>query len=369
MRGRLKWWVTWFGALAGLTVILLALRDRLQVVHVALPFLLIVLGGSASGGRILGFALSAAAYVDLHYFFVPYRNSLAMADPLDGIVLAAFLITSVVAAQLTARAERRAMEARQRTAEAEIYRQADALKASLIATLSHDLRTPLTTIKALASKLSQRGEVEGRVIEEEADRLNRLVTDLLDLSRLNARSMPLKIELNMAADLVGATIQRVTGDGGDGRVTICTPQADVLDRAGKFDLVQSVRALGNLVENALKYSPPGIPVEVSFERNGAFLSFHVADRGPGIPAREQERVFEPFYRAPGVAPDVGGAGLGLAIASRLALEQGGTVFYQDRPGGGSVFTLQLPAAELPDEQTAPAAEPATGAVRPLSALR
>ena len=368
MRARLRWWVTWFGLLALLTVVLLAVRDRLQTVHVALPFLLIVLAGSSTGGRTLGFALSAAAYVDLHYFFVPYQNSLIMADPLDGIVLAAFLITSVVAAQLTARADRRAIEARERTAEAEIYRQADALKASLIATLSHDLRTPLTTIKALGSKLGQRGEVEGRVIEEEADRLNRLVTDLLDLSRLNARSMPLKIELNMAADLVGATIQRVAGASGDARVRIADQEAEAPDLAGNFDLVQSVRALGNLVENAMKYSPRGVPVEVRFERRGPHLLVHVADRGPGVPAREQSRVFEPFYRAPGVAPEVAGAGLGLAIASRLATEQGGAVFYNDRSGGGSVFTLQLPAADLPDEHTEVVAAP-TDAVKPLSALR
>jgi two-component system sensor histidine kinase KdpD len=344
----MRWWVAWFVALAVLTVGLLSIRDRLQSVHAVLPFLLVVLGGSASGGRSLGLALSAVAFIDLHYFFLPYQDSLVMADPLDWIVLVTFLVTSIVAAHLTTQADRRAREARARGAEAEIYRRADALKESLIATLSHDLRTPLTTIKALGSKLAGRGESEGRVIEEEADRLNRLVTDLLDLSRLNARSMPLRLELNMAADLVGAAMQRVSGHADDGRVRIVNGNG-ASDLAGTFDLVQSVRALANLVENAVKYSPPGMPVEVSFGRQGGHLWFQVTDRGPGVPPSEQEKVFAPFYRAPGVAPDVGGAGLGLAIASRLAAEQGGAIRYRDRPGGGSIFTLLLPAAVVPEQ--------------------
>lgn len=344
-RSRARWWAAWFLILALLTAGLLSIRDRLQTVHVVLPFLLVVLGGSASGGRALGLALSAVAFVDLHFFFLPYQNSLVMADPLDWIVLATFLITSTVAAHLTTQAQQRAGEARARMAEANIYRQADALKASLIATLSHDLRTPLTAIKVLGSKLAGRGELEGRVIEEEADRLNRLVTDLLDLSRLNARSMPLRLELNMAADLVGAAIQRLAGDAAAAKIRIVNG-SETPDLAGTFDLVQSVRALGNLVENALKYSPPGELIDVRFGRKGAQLWFTVADRGPGVPLSEQDKIFAPFYRAPGVPPDVGGAGLGLAIASRLAAEQGGAVRYSDRPGGGSVFTLLLPAADV-----------------------
>lgn len=303
-RTRAARWIAWFCVLALLTAALLSIRDRLQSVHAVLPFLLVVLGGSASGGRSLGLALSAVAFIDLHYFFLPYQNSLVMADPLDWIVLVTFLVTSIVSAHLTTQAQQRASEARVRGAEAEIYRAADALKASLIATLSHDLRTPLTTIKALGSKLAQRGESEGRVIEEEADRLNRLVTDLLDLSRLNAGSMPLRLELNMAADLVGAALQRVSGQTADAKVRIVNEDGDS-DLAGTFDLAQSVRALGNLVENAVKYSPSEAPVDVSFGRQGGHLWFQVADRGPGVPPTEREKVFEPFYRAPRVAPDVG----------------------------------------------------------------
>jgi two-component system sensor histidine kinase KdpD len=116
---------------------------------------------------------------------------------------------------------------------------------------------------------------------------------------------------------------------------------------GRFDFVQSLRIVSNLLGNALRYTPPSSPIELSVHRDGAALVFAVADRGPGIPAAERERIFEPFYRAPGAPADVGGAGLGLAIARRLAELQGGTLEYAARPDGGSVFALRLPADGAP----------------------
>ncbi|HXO20827.1 MAG TPA: ATP-binding protein, partial [Thermoanaerobaculia bacterium] len=123
---------------------------------------------------------------------------------------------------------------------------------------------------------------------------------------------------------------------------------------GRFDFVHSLRILVNLIENAVKYSPAETPIDIEVGRApGAegMLAIAVADRGPGIAPAERERVFEPFYRPAGVTPDAAGSGLGLAIARRLAEAQGGTLRYADRPGGGSAFTLRLPAApeDLPQE--------------------
>jgi len=453
-------WLFWLGALAVLTAAFLPFRGHIDKLNIAFTFLLIVLGGSAGGGRALGLSLAGIAYLDFHYFFVERYDSLVMAKPLDWLVLVAFLVTSIVAEQLLTNLLDRADVARRRAEEverlaalgsetlsvgraedalsrildvirtelqvercdiiergvaarrsepwpdertlvialvvrgrpigllrlthsapivlgaaqrrfldvlsyyaalglervhlvaeaerADAFRQADALKAALIASLSHDLRTPLTTIKALASKLRAHALPEATSIEEEADRLNRLVTDLLDLSRLNAKAMPIRLEINTAEDLIGAAVQRVAGTAGSQRLVILHPtediEADTL--AGEFDFVQSLRALVNLVENALKYSPPDAPVELSAVRIGARLEFRVADRGPGVAASERERVFEPFYRAPGVTADVSGAGLGLAIASRLATEQGGVVRHEPRDGGGSIFTLALQATDI-----------------------
>ena len=108
--------------------------------------------------------------------------------------------------------------------------------------------------------------------------------------------------------------------------------------------MHTLRVLSNLIENALRYSPAHTDVELHATRRGESLAFTVADRGSGVPAGEVERIFEPFYRSPNAAND-GGVGLGLSIAQRLALAQGGSVEYAPRSGGGSVFTLTLPACD------------------------
>lgn len=454
-------WLLWLAILATLTASFLPFRGQVDKLNVALAFLLVVLGGSAVGGRALGLTLAGLAYLDFHYFFVERFDSLVMVKPIDWLVLVTFLATSLVAEHLLTRANERTVVARLRAEEverlaaigseslhagraedalsrildviraelqvthceiigqsdvtrradvwpdarslviplvvrgrpigllrlthttpivlvpaqrrfldvlsyyaalglervhlvaeaerADAFRQADALKAALIAALSHDLRTPLTTIKALASNLRSRALPEARSIEEEADRLNRLVTDLLDLSRLNAGAMPIRLDLNTAEDLIGAAMQRIGGTAGSARIALVHGRSDagLEPLTGEFDFVQSLRVLVNLLENALKYSPGDAPVELSAVRAGSRLEFRVTDRGPGVAKAERQHVFEPFYRAPGAAADVGGAGLGLAIASRLAAEQGGEVRYEDREGGGSIFTLSLRAADAP----------------------
>jgi two-component system sensor histidine kinase KdpD len=102
----------------------------------------------------------------------------------------------------------------------------------------------------------------------------------------------------------------------------------------------------NLVENALKYAPTEQPIDLTAARDGKWLEFSIADRGAGVPEAERDRIFEPFYRPPDRAPDVGGAGLGLSIARAVADAQGGSLRYEPRAGGGSVFTLRVPAIDV-----------------------
>jgi two-component system, OmpR family, sensor histidine kinase KdpD len=222
--------------------------------------------------------------------------------------------------------------------------EADRLKDALLASVSHDLRTPLTTIKAMAHDLGALGDERSEIIEQEADRLNRFVTDLLDLSRFKAGALPLRVELNAVDDLLGALVQRVEGSLGGKRLAVTLPPGDAL-LLGRFDFVQALRALGNLVENARKYDRSEAPIEVTAERDGSELAIHVADRGPGLAALDIPRVFEPFQRPNGAPPDVGSAGLGLSIAKTVAEAQGGRLVYAAREGGGSVFTLLLPAVD------------------------
>ena len=332
-------WTLAFASLVAAAAILFAFRADLDKAHVALVFLLVVLASSASGGRVLGVAIAVVAFLIFDWFFLPPFNTLLIRNPLDWVVLVAFLVTSLVAAELLyrARAERAAVE------RAEALREADKLKDALLASLSHDLRTPLTTIKALAHELQPLGDERTLIIEEQADRLNRLVTDLLDVARLDGGALPLDIQVNAADDLLGAVVQHVSGRPDRNRLKVALDDPSSLS-LGRFDFVHSLRILANLVDNALKYAPVDTPIDVTGGLDNGEIVFRVADRGTGIPATERDRIFTPFYRPAGRTADAGSAGLGLSIARRLAEAQHGTLGYTDRNGGGAVFELRLPAA-------------------------
>jgi two-component system, OmpR family, sensor histidine kinase KdpD len=505
-------WILWIGLLAGSTALLLRARGDIDQSHVALTLLLVVLGGSAGGGRALGFTLAILGFLLIDYLFQAPYDLISVDKPLDWAVLVAFLSAAFVATELLTRARSEADEARQRgdevvalarlgsetlryaggaeglgdiadlvqstlaprrtairlfedggrlaaapvaargadpvdaeerivelvaaddsaehvglvaaslpdgsvlrgssldeiaasrptqtivlplvlesrrlglmligadraarqlsgpqrrfltalahyaalgaerlrlAREAEHTRavhDANRVKDEVIATVSHDLRAPLTAIKLLAQSARARGDPSGRPIEDEVDRLAEFVTNVLDLSRIRAEGITLDFEMNAAEDLIGAAVARATpllkGRTVQPRIDLNAP---VL--TGWFDFVQSLRILGNLLDNALRYTPIGGSVEVQACREGPWLAIHVADRGPGVVEIERERIFEAFYRPRAETPDVGHAGLGLSIARRLAELQGGTVTYSRRPGGGSNFTLRLRASESAD---------------------
>jgi K+-sensing histidine kinase KdpD len=349
-------WILWIAALLAVTALMRQWRGDIETAHVVIPFLLIVLGGSATGGRALGFTLAVGGFLLIDYYFQSPYDSLLVGKPLDWVVLVAFVATAAVATQLLARAQDEAREARRHAEEverlsrlaehAEALREANYLKDMLLASVSHDLRTPLTTIKALAQEVTARGETRGAVIEEQADRLSHMVGDLLDLSRLRSGAFPTHAELNAAEDLLGAVGRQFAALPGAPLRTVVDLKRPAL--VGRFDFVQSLRILGNLVENARRYSPAEQPIDVSVTRDGAFLVFSVADRGPGVAEAERERIFDAFYRPEHATPDSGRAGLGLAIARNLALLQDGTLTFEPRPGGGSVFVLRLPAEDVPE---------------------
>jgi K+-sensing histidine kinase KdpD len=349
-------WIVWIATLAAVTALLHVWRGEIETAHVVIPFLLIVLGGSATGGRALGFTLAIGGFLLIDYYFQRPFDTLSVGKPLDWVVLVAFVATAAVATQLLARAQDEAREARRHSEEverlsrlaehAEALREANRLKDMLLASVSHDLRTPLTTIKALGHEVAATGESRGAVIEEQADRLSHMVGDLLDLSRLRSGAFPLHAELNTAEDLLGAVDRQFAAlPGARLRTGVDLKQPALV---GRFDFVQSLRILGNLIENARRYSPAEQPVDLSVTREGTLLVFAVADRGPGITEAERERIFEPFYRPEHAPPDSGHAGLGLSIARNLAVLQDGTLDYAPRLGGGSVFLLRLPAADVVD---------------------
>ncbi len=348
-------WIAWLGALAALTVVLLSWRDRLSAAHVTLAYLIVAQGASATAGRSVGLTVAGLAFLCFDYFFLPPYGTLTVRDPFDWIVLVAFLGTSALTAQLLHRARREAAAARAHAdevtrlaaeaREADALREAARLKDAMLASVSHDLRTPLTTIKALAQSLGLGGDERAHEIEEETDRLTAFVTDLLDLSKLNGGAMELRPEPNEAEDLVGAALQRVSVLAAGREIRASFDPVETL-LFGKFDFSASVRILGNLLENALKYSPASEPISLRATRAGEWIVFEVADRGPGILDADAARLFAPFVRGRRQSPDESGSGLGLSIARGLAEAQGGTVTYAPRDGGGSVFTLRLPAIDV-----------------------
>jgi two-component system sensor histidine kinase KdpD len=511
----LRQWLLWFVVLLLVSTLLLVLRARLDKAHVALAFLLVVLGGSSAGGRMLGLSLAGAAFLTFNVLFLAPYNTLAIGNPLDWLVLFAFLITSVVAAQLLENQRDEAASARQRAEEidrlstlgaetlnaaraedaldaiatvirramgtdlceiylrqgpdaliavghspdgvaqgerkegdllqyvmeqgsaaavhadgtltvignplhadivgragialtnltaigiplavrdrvvgalrlwsahafslsddqrrvlgalgyyaalgaervrlvrvaeeAESLRRADRLKDALLASVSHDLRTPLTAIKGIANEIWQGGDaMRAFTIEQEADRLTVLVNDLLELSQINGGALRVEPVLNTADDVVGAALERVEAVHGAARIAVqIDSDGEIL--VGRFDFSHTMRALTNLLENAVKYSSAAAPVTLHVLRAGARLRFVVEDRGAGVAAGDEERIFEPFYRGVRVADGVRGTGLGLSIARRLADVQGGTLTYAPRDGGGSRFVLELPAADAPTD--------------------
>jgi two-component system sensor histidine kinase KdpD len=484
--------IAWHVALGVVSAAMLPLRASLEKTHVTLAFLLLVLGASATAGKRAGLSVAFGAFLLFNFLFLPPYYRFTLANPLDWLVLVAFLVTAIVAAQLLDRAQHQAVVARDRSAEiarlatlgaealnapraeraltgvADVIREtlladrcvvhtraveqaddllaavlhrgvafselpdgttrtlraetgqtgewwigapervtrlllplrvrgatvgvlelvrssglelspaqqrmldamtfyaalgvlrsrmeaevqhvaaleeADQLKDRLIASVSHDLRTPLTTIKALAHGMRGHGDERAEIIEQEADRLNRLVGDLLDLSRLSAGGLKLTMEAVPVDDLVSAAVQRIEGALHGRQLDVSLGDEGVL-LVGRFDLAHSTRVLVNLIENAAKYSPADTPIEIHVSRRDEWIEVSVRDRGPGVAPDEIDRIFEPLYRPADAPPDVGSAGLGLAIARQFAEAQGGTLGYAARTGGGSVFTLRLPAADL-----------------------
>jgi K+-sensing histidine kinase KdpD len=335
--------------LGAATTGMLAVRDRLDKAHVALVFLLVVLVGSAAG-RLAGMLTGLTAFALFNFFFLQPYGTLLVSDPLDWLVLVTFLATSLVAAQLLHREREQARLAEQRSRDLEIaderaeqLRRADAMKDALLASVSHDLRTPLTTISGLAHELEREGSERARVIGAEADQLSRMVDQLLELSQLKAGNDLPESAINTVDDLVGGALQRVTAAWPQ-RVFAVDAGTEML--AGRFDLHQSIRIVANLLDNAAKYSTPGSPVELRVVREGDMLELTVRDSGPAIAAAEREKIFLPFYRAPGSVPDVRGSGLGLAIARQLAEMQHGSLHSRPNDQNGNDFILRLPPVDI-----------------------
>jgi two-component system sensor histidine kinase KdpD len=238
--------------------------------------------------------------------------------------------------------------------------EAEQLRSTLLSSVSHDLRTPLAVITGSTSTLLQAGpnvseatrhELLGTVLEE-AEHLNRLIRNLLDMTRLESGAVKINKEWLPLEEVVGAALNRL-----DTRLTGRDVHVDLPRDLPLVacDVVLVEQALINLLENAAKYSVG--PIEVVARPTGSDVVVEVADRGPGIPAGEEARVFEKFHRAAREGKSEG-VGLGLTICRAIVAAHGGRIWVQNRPGGGASFKFALP--NVGQAPQLPVSEPSEG---------
>lgn len=336
----------------------------------ALVLMLPVLFVARAYGSPSAITAAVAGTLALNYFFIPPVGTFNVSDPLNVVALGVFLAVALTVGELSARVRRRAAEAEDsrreaerlyrelevafnREAEAEALRRSDRLKTALMDAVTHELRTPITSIKASTTALlrdnfdsADRHELL-EIVDQETDRLNGLVEDLVGAARLESHAVALDRSWiapeDVVADAVSRATSRLRGHRIDVDVAATIPSVFADARALSEVIFQ-------LLENAGKYSPDGSTIHVSADVvEHEAVEIRVDDEGTGIPVTERERIFEKFYRAPDAANRTSGLGMGLAIARGLAQAHGGDVAAMDRPGTrGARLAVRIPIGDVED---------------------
>jgi two-component system, OmpR family, sensor histidine kinase KdpD len=259
-------------------------------------------------------------------------------------------LLDTAAGQLAVATERERL--RERAMEAEVLRRTSELKSALLDAVSHDLRTPLSSIIGAAGSMLQADVDWGpderheflQTIEQEAERLNRIVGNLLDLSRIQGGTLVPALDWHDSALVLREALHRLTPITRGHRLLVSVPE----DLPPVYiDPVEIDQVVANLVENAVKYTPSGGEISVSAAVDDGELRVSVADQGPGIANEALPRLFEPFYRAPAAQAVRGsGLGLGLAVARGLVTAHGGRTWAENEDGRGARFTFAIPSVPL-----------------------
>lgn len=343
---------------------LIELREKVNSTTVALAFLIIVLSAATFFGRNPALLASFVAMLCFNYFFLPPVHTWTISDPQNLVAWAAFTITALVAGELSAYANRRAREAEQlyeelQTAfaaatEAEALKQSEKLKSALLDAVTHDLRTPLTSIKASVTTLldSEGGHrtielnSEGRaeflaIINEETDRLNGFIEGMVQLARIEAGSVNSTGKLANVEEIITTALDRAEAVVAKHHLTLNIQRELPLIRVDARAIAEVVY---NLVENAAKYSPTDTTITITAASHGNAVLISVMDEGKGIAVESREKVFEKFVRLDGDRTD--GLGLGLAIARGIVEAQNGTIEIKAGDNNaGTKVKLTLPIGE------------------------
>src|SRR5262245_4990816 len=330
---------------AACTVISIPVRTHFALSTFAMLYLLGVIAVSMQCRRpaaVLNALLSVTAF---YYFCVPVHDSFVLEDSNYIITLVVMLIAALVISTLTFKIRAQAADA----INAEIAIQTERTRNALLSAVSHDIKTPLASIYGAATSLLEESERLDHLqrqdliesIATESERLNRVVSNLLEMTRLEA-GIQLRRDWYPLEEIIGAALTRVEKllRGRKVTTTISSRLPLII-----VDDVLIEEVLTNALENAGKYPPPGTPIDISVVESGAKVMVFVTDHGPGFTAGEEEQVFEKFFR--GKSSDIRGAGLGLAICRAIVHRHEGHMTAANRPQGGAVLTIELPVGGTP----------------------
>ena len=319
--------------------LLFAHVDLSNLIMVYLLGIVVLSYWQGTGPSVLGSFLSVLAF---DFFFVPPRFTFAVADAQYLLMFLAMLAVGLSISSLAARVRHQV----EKNQQAQVQIETERLRSSLLSSISHDLRTPLAAITGSTSSLLEDGETLDPAtrrdllenIYEESERLSRLVTNLLEMTRLEAGSVTLHREMHHMGEIIGSAIRRLEREIQGHPITTHIPNDLPLVPMDGLLMEQVVL---NLLDNALKYTPGQTPIHLSTAVEDSRLAVRVADEGPGLRLEDLNRLFEKFYRGAQNERKTG-AGLGLAICKGIVQIHGGTIQAKNLVTGGAVFEIFLP---------------------------
>jgi len=393
-------WLGYFLATTGiavLTLVLLPLRAHINSTTVGFAYLLLIVFVAILWGSMPALLASVLGMLCFNFFFLPPFHTFTIADPQNWIALGAFFITALAVGQLSARAKRRAEEAEvgkvenrrlydelreafDRASEAEAIKRSERLKSALLDAVTHDIRTPLTSIKASATLLledredsdssaklsSEEQHAMLQVITHGADRLDHFVEGMVDLARIGAGDMSLDRNWGAVDDIIDAALAQAEPLTRNHRIKV-----EALDELPvvRVDARAVTEVIYALLDNASKYAPTDTVITIEAHRPADdVIEMAVEDEGPGVPENLRDRAFDRFYRVAGngvaAVGRSAGIGMGLAIAKGIVEAHGGRIWIEDaQTGHGARVIFTVPVGDEDSPHKPPASSNGASATR------
>ena len=325
-------------AVAACTVVAMAGESILETAAFALVFPLAILCVAAAFGRGPAIVASIVGVLACDFVIVPPAMAFAMPNLKDGLTLAVMTAVAGAISMMVDRLRRQLLLAERQAG-------LEGMRNTMLSALSHDLRTPLAALVSASTALNENAADSParpqltRMVASEANRLNRIVSALFNLTRLQGQAGSYEHELQSIEELIGSALARLEPQLAERSVRAEVPEETPLLVC---DPVLIEQVLVNLIENAVRYAGPGSPIEVMAWAKSGEMLIEVADRGPGVPPGDEERVLQKHYRASGDGGEYDGLGLGLAICRTIVSAHGGRIRFENRAGGGAKVTMALP---------------------------